>query len=287
MRDSKLPAIQICQEIALGFGAQLQEIPSCPDEFRARFKARSTLALKNTLFNVGKRLGMTTEFDSVVRFCKPPQLSCEYDFVWIRNGQLYLAAESEWLYQTRHMASDFRKLLYAATQLKLFLFRRNSEVVLPVLARELEAYSHHVEAERYICIEATDYKGNLIAHEFRVPATDGRLNADQICFEPVPGTPFGWMPNGAPASELSFATPAEPATARRQLDRNRLAISEDWHGTSAAFTCPICTRVFVVDCSFDRDGRKCPTCGKSVGSITGAPGSGGTAEISWPQSGDG
>jgi transcription elongation factor Elf1 len=67
----------------------------------------------------------------------------------------------------------------------------------------------------------------------------------------------------------------------RHLDRNHIGTSEDWHGNNAAFTCPVCGKVFIVSGLLNRNGRKCPGCGKSTGIVTGGKDSGGTATITW------
>jgi hypothetical protein len=65
----------------------------------------------------------------------------------------------------------------------------------------------------------------------------------------------------------------------RSLDPNQLAISEDWCGNNAAFTCPMCSQVFIVSAVLNRHGRASPGCGKSTGFVTGRKDSGGTATI--------
>lgn len=58
----------------------------------------------------------------------------------------------------------------------------------------------------------------------------------------------------------------------------------DWHGNNAAFTCPVCSKVFIVS-HFNKEGengRPCPGCGKSKAFVTGSPSySGHQARIEW------
>jgi predicted RNA-binding Zn-ribbon protein involved in translation (DUF1610 family) len=74
----------------------------------------------------------------------------------------------------------------------------------------------------------------------------------------------------------------------RHLNPNGLAANEDWEGNNAAFTCPLCSKVFIVTdnpvvaASHDAKGvRRCPQCGKSIGRVSGGKLSGGTASIEW------
>lgn len=62
------------------------------------------------------------------------------------------------------------------------------------------------------------------------------------------------------------------------------ADSEDWEGNNAAFTCPVCGKVFIVSTApqLHAGKRECPKCGNSSAEITGGRKSGGTASISWP-----
>lgn len=55
----------------------------------------------------------------------------------------------------------------------------------------------------------------------------------------------------------------------------------DWVGNNAAFTCPLCQRVFVVSAMINRDGRLCPDCGKSIGHVNGGRNTGGAAFLEW------
>jgi hypothetical protein len=71
---------------------------------------------------------------------------------------------------------------------------------------------------------------------------------------------------------------------RRKLDPNALGVDEDFHGNVAAFTCPVCGKVFLVSSSLDRLGRACPNpaCGRSFGLVVGGATSGGVATLEWP-----
>ncbi len=69
--------------------------------------------------------------------------------------------------------------------------------------------------------------------------------------------------------------------ARRELDPDSLARDEDWEGNNAAFTCPGCGKVFLVSKRLHKEGRPCPSCGKSVGTVTSGKLGGGKAYIEW------
>ncbi len=47
----------------------------------------------------------------------------------------------------------------------------------------------------------------------------------------------------------------------RELDKNDLALTEDWYGDNAAVTCYACGKVFLVSKILHRKGRACPRCG--------------------------
>jgi hypothetical protein len=64
----------------------------------------------------------------------------------------------------------------------------------------------------------------------------------------------------------------------RQIEPD--ALGEDWEGNNAAFTCPLCAKVFLVSGRLHPHGRDCPGCGKSRGHIAGGRKSGGKAWIS-------
>jgi hypothetical protein len=57
----------------------------------------------------------------------------------------------------------------------------------------------------------------------------------------------------------------------------------DWNGNNAAFSCPVCHKVFIVT-SFNRLGEiglLCPACGKSRAYCSGSAAQGGEARIEW------
>jgi len=65
-----------------------------------------------------------------------------------------------------------------------------------------------------------------------------------------------------------------------KLDQKNLGSKEDWVGNSIAFSCPVCGDVYIVIENIHGE-RKCPTCGKSRGVVTGSRENGGTALIFW------
>ena len=78
---------------------------------------------------------------------------------------------------------------------------------------------------------------------------------------------------------------------KRYLDPKRYSAGKpiaadadaDWEGYNAAFTCPVCSKVFLVS-SFNNAGvlgRHCPGCGKSTGYVTGSAAKDGEARIEW------
>ena len=65
----------------------------------------------------------------------------------------------------------------------------------------------------------------------------------------------------------------------RNLDKNNFDNGEDWVGNNAAFTCPLCGKVFLVSgLLHQRSGRDCPSCTKSTGRVSK---DGQTASIEW------
>jgi rubrerythrin len=59
------------------------------------------------------------------------------------------------------------------------------------------------------------------------------------------------------------------------------ASGEDWEGNNAAFTCPVCNKVFIVSGFIHKNGRKCPNCQKSTGYVKGSYDKDGHAWIEW------
>jgi len=69
--------------------------------------------------------------------------------------------------------------------------------------------------------------------------------------------------------------------AKRELDPNGTARDEDWQGNNAAFSCPVCGKVFIVSGHL-HGSRSCPSCKKSRGHVEGGRQTGGRAWIDWP-----
>lgn len=74
----------------------------------------------------------------------------------------------------------------------------------------------------------------------------------------------------------------------KELNSEDLGQDEDWEGNNAAFKCPVCQKIFIVSDTRMHIGpnkekgcRKCPSCEKSVGRVSGGRKSGGTASIEW------
>ena len=76
----------------------------------------------------------------------------------------------------------------------------------------------------------------------------------------------------------------------RRLDPKRFALhpaaadaDADWWGNNAAFTCPVCSKVFLATAFNDSNsiGHPCPACGKSRAHVTGSPNKDGEAWIEW------
>jgi len=67
----------------------------------------------------------------------------------------------------------------------------------------------------------------------------------------------------------------------RNLNAVNLARNEDWEGNNAAFTCPLCDKVFIVSGVIHNGVRSCPGCGRATAYIQGGRLSGGTARIEW------
>lgn len=74
----------------------------------------------------------------------------------------------------------------------------------------------------------------------------------------------------------------------KELNPEDLGQDEDWEGNNAAFKCPVCQKVFIasdtrmhIGPNKEKGYRKCPSCGKSVGRVSGGRKSGGAASIEW------
>lgn len=187
-----ITAEYLCRRIAGEIGVTLP-VPRDPNQFRAKYKARFTARLNTILTNIGSTHGMNTKVDSRVNHCKEEGISREFDLVWLKDGRMHLALESEWLYQLKHMAFDFEKLLHADCPMKVFVHRRRDQEgdVLPYLIEAMSQFDGHVKDEEYVIIQITDYCGNLVSHRFRVP-TNGGIAREQIHFAPGNGSPYPW-----------------------------------------------------------------------------------------------
>jgi hypothetical protein len=71
---------------------------------------------------------------------------------------------------------------------------------------------------------------------------------------------------------------------RRELDIFTLSQSEDWEGNNAAFTCPLCAKVFIVSGLIHKKGRLCPGCRRCTGYVSGSKAKSGRAWIEWDDS---
>jgi transcription elongation factor Elf1 len=67
----------------------------------------------------------------------------------------------------------------------------------------------------------------------------------------------------------------------RTVDATELRHDEDWEGNNAAFSCPVCRKVFIVSATIHQGQRVCPSCGRSRGYVSGGKKSGGSALIEW------
>jgi len=71
----------------------------------------------------------------------------------------------------------------------------------------------------------------------------------------------------------------------KELSSHQLGMNEDWEGNNAAFRCPLCDKVFIVNSTRMHHGqRRCPNCRKSIARITGGRKAEGKATIEWPDS---
>lgn len=59
-------------------------------------------------------------------------------------------------------------------------------------------------------------------------------------------------------------------------------LDSDFLGNNAAFTCPLCNKVFIVSGFLNGGKSPCPNCGKSIGHVKGGAKSGGNAFIEYP-----
>jgi hypothetical protein len=59
------------------------------------------------------------------------------------------------------------------------------------------------------------------------------------------------------------------------------SLDVDWFGNNAAFTCPLCHKVFIVSGMFHKEGRECPNCKRSRGFVRGGRVKEGVAFIEW------
>jgi predicted RNA-binding Zn-ribbon protein involved in translation (DUF1610 family) len=72
----------------------------------------------------------------------------------------------------------------------------------------------------------------------------------------------------------------------RSIDPDVQARDEDWEGNNAAFSCPVCGKVFLVSASplMHNGSRECPNCHRSTGYVEGGRKGGGSARIEWKNS---
>lgn len=67
----------------------------------------------------------------------------------------------------------------------------------------------------------------------------------------------------------------------RNIDPDIMTHNEDWEGNNAAFSCPVCGKVFLVSALMHKGARQCPSCHKSTGYVVGGKKTGGSARIEW------
>lgn len=77
----------------------------------------------------------------------------------------------------------------------------------------------------------------------------------------------------------------------KRLNGSNLGPNEDWEGNNAAFSCPVCKKVYIVSDTRmhlapdgTKDYRECPNCGQSKARVSGGKLSGGIASIEWKES---
>ena len=70
----------------------------------------------------------------------------------------------------------------------------------------------------------------------------------------------------------------------KTINPDEIPHDTDWEGNNAAFTCPMCQKVFIVSAQIHSGSRECPNCGKSTGNIVGGKKSGGSAYIRYADS---
>jgi DNA-directed RNA polymerase subunit RPC12/RpoP len=68
---------------------------------------------------------------------------------------------------------------------------------------------------------------------------------------------------------------------KKTLSGDSDCIDADFHGNNAAFNCPECGKLFVVSEIMDKNGRECPSCGKSKAFVKGGEKSNGSAWIEY------
>ena len=93
-------------------------------------------------------------------------------------------------------------------------------------------------------------------------------------------TPPAWAEtdNGLTSRRTRMAMPV------RYLKRDNSEKDAHWYGDNAAFTCPVCNRIFLVCGHLRPNGQQCPPpgCGRSYAYVHGRLESGGIAVITWP-----
>lgn len=68
------------------------------------------------------------------------------------------------------------------------------------------------------------------------------------------------------------------------MEKNRKVVTSretenDFVGNNAAFTCPLCSKVFIVSGLLHKGKRVCPKCGNATGYVNGGSKSGGEAYV--------